>query len=92
MLETAFSLSPHFGVELLPGGTVSSLEYADDVILLSKDPGTLQDLLCSLDESSAISEMRFALPKCQMMPQDRVWLTLNLSIRGQLIERVDKFT
>ena len=48
LLESAFSLSPHSGVELLPGGTVSDLEYADDVVLLSEDPCSLQDLLQDL--------------------------------------------
>ena len=92
LLESAFSLSPHSGVELLPGGTVSDLEYADDVVLLSEDPGSLQDLLCSLDKSAAMFGMRFAPPKCKMMLQDWVGVTPNLSIKGQFIERVDKFT
>ena len=35
--------------------------------------------------------MRFAPPKCKMMLQDWVGVTPNLSIRGQFIERVDKF-
>ena len=90
LLESAFSLSPHFGVELLPGGTVSDLEYADDVVLLIEDPGGLQDLLCSLSKSAAMFGMRFAPPNCKMMLQ--VWVTPNLSIEGQLIKRVDKFT
>ena len=36
--------------------------------------------------------MRFAPPKCKRMPQDWVEATPNLSIKGQFIERVDKFT
>ena len=40
--ETDFSPSPHSGVEL-PGGTVSDLEYTDDVVSLSENPGSLQD-------------------------------------------------
>ena len=70
LLESAFSLSPHSGVELLPGGTVSDLEYANDVLLMSEDPSSLQDLLCSSDKSAAMSGMHFALPKCKMMLQD----------------------
>ena len=92
LLESAFSLSPHSGVELLPGGTVSDLEYADDVVLLSEDPGSLQDLLCSLDKSAAMFGIRFAPPKCKMILQDWVGVTPNLSIKGQFIERVNKFT
>ena len=69
-LEYAFSLSPHSGAELIPGGTVSDLEYADYVVLLSEDPGSLQDLLCGLDKSAAMFWMRFAPPKCKKMLQD----------------------
>ena len=36
--------------------------------------------------------MRFAPPKCKVMPQDWVGATPNLSSKGQIIERVDKFT
>ena len=36
--------------------------------------------------------MRFAPPKCKMMQQDWVGATPNLSIKGQIIQRVDKFT
>ena len=92
LLESAFSLSPHSGVELLPGGTVSGLEYADDAVLLNEDPGSLQDLLCSLDKSATMFRTRFTPPKCKMMLQDWVGATPNLSIKGQIIERVDKFT
>ena len=86
LLEFTFSLSPH------SGGMVSDSEYADDVVLLSEDPGSLQDLLCSWDKSAAMFGMRFAPPKCKMMLQDWVGATPNLSIKGQIIERVDKFT
>ena len=92
LLESAFSVSSHSGVELPPGGTVSDLEYADDVVLLSEDPGSLQDLLCSLDKFAAMFGMRFVPPKCKMMLQDWVGATANLSIKGQSTERVDKFT
>ena len=90
--ETAFTLSPHSGVELLPGGTASDLEYADDVALLSEDPDSRQDLLCSLDKSAAMFGMRFAPPKCKMVLQDWVGVTPNLSIKCQFIERIGKFT
>ena len=89
LLESAFSLPPHCGVELLPGGTVSDLEYADDVVLLV---ACVQDLLCGLDKSAAMFGMRFAPPKCKMMLQDWAGVTPNLSNKGQFIERVDKFT
>ena len=69
----------------------SELEYADDVVLLSEDPGGLQDLLCSLDKSASIFRMCFASPKCNMVLQDWVVVTPNLSIRGQFIEHINKF-
>ena len=70
---------------------MSDLEYADDVVLLSEDPGSLQDLLYSLDKSAAMFGMRFAPPNCKMLLQDWVGVILNLSIKGQFIERVNKF-
>ena len=82
LLETSFSLSPHSGVKLLPGGMVSDLEYADDVLLLSEDPGSLQDLLCSLDKSDAMFGMQFAPPRCKMVPQDWFGVTPNLAVKG----------
>ena len=92
LLKSAFSLTPHFGVELLPGGMNSDLEYADDVVLLSEEPRSLQDLFCSLDKFAAMFGMRFAPRKCKMMLQDWVGVTPHFSIRCQFIECVDKFT
>ena len=68
------------------------MECAGDVVLLSEDPGSLPDLLCSLDKFAAIFGMRFAPPKCKMMLQYWVGVTPNLSIKDQFIERVDKLT
>ena len=45
-----------------------------------------------VEAEAAMFGMRFAPPKCKMMPQDWVRATPNLSIKGQFIERVDKFT
>ena len=73
-------------------GIVGDLEYADNIVLLTEDPGGLQDLLCSLDKFAAIFGMRFAPPKCKMMLQNWVEVTPNLSIKGQFTERVEKFT
>ena len=92
LLESAFSLPPHSGWKLLPGGMVSDLKYANDVVLLSENAGSLQNVLCSLDKCAAMFGMRFAPRKCKMMLQYWVGVTPNLSIRGQFIERVDKFT
>ena len=63
----------------------------DEVVLRSEDPGSFQDLLCSLDRFTAMFGMRFTPPKCKMMLHDWVGVTPSLSIRGQFIESVDKF-
>ena len=68
------------------------MQHVDNVVLLSEDPGSLQDLLCSLDKSAAMLGMRFPPLKCKMMLQDWVGATPNLSIKDEIIERVDKFT
>ncbi|VDP80923.1 unnamed protein product [Echinostoma caproni] len=38
ILETALSSCEDSGIELIPGGKLSDLEYADDIMLLSEDP------------------------------------------------------
>ena len=81
LLESVFSLSPHSGVELFPGGAVSDLECVDDVVLLSEDPDSLQNLLCSLHKSVAMFGMRFAPQKCKMMLQVWIGVTKNLSVK-----------
>ena len=91
LLQTAFSVSPHSSVEHRAGETVSNLEYADDVVLLSEEPGSLQDLLCSSSKSAAMPGMRFAPPKWKMTLQNRVGVTPNVWNKGQFTERVYKF-
>ena len=78
--------------QLLPGWMVSDLDYAVDVVLLREDPGSLPNLLCSLHKFAAMFGMRFAPSECKMVLQDWVEVTPNLSIRGKVIERMDKFT
>ncbi|VDP85564.1 unnamed protein product [Echinostoma caproni] len=39
ILETALSSCRDSGIDLFPGGRLSDLEYADDIVLPSKDPG-----------------------------------------------------
>ena len=59
LLETVFLLQPHSGVKFLPGEKVYELEYTGDVVLQSDNPGGLQYVLCSLDESASM----FAPPR-----------------------------
>ncbi|VDP92221.1 unnamed protein product [Echinostoma caproni] len=44
------------GIDLLPGGRLSDLEYAEDIVLLSEDPSKLQAFLDNLNASVAIFE------------------------------------
>ena len=91
LLENALSSCEDSGIELLPGGKLSDLEYADDIVLLSEDPGKLQALLNCLSNSVGMFGMRFAPSKCKMLLQDWVDSTPNLTLSGEEIEAVDKF-
>ena len=90
LVETAFSLILHFSVKLFSDETISDLEYATEVVLLSDDPGSLWHLLWSFDKSSMLVR-RFSPPKCKIMLQDWIGAAPNLSIRGQFIELIVKF-
>ncbi|VDP90187.1 unnamed protein product [Echinostoma caproni] len=68
--ETALSSCEESGIDLLPGGRLSDLEYAGDVVLLSEDPGKLQAFLESLNGSVAMSGMHFAPSKRKMLLHD----------------------
>ncbi|VDP89089.1 unnamed protein product, partial [Echinostoma caproni] len=59
ILETALSLCEDSGIDLLPDGGLSDLEYADDV-LLSEDPRKMQAFLDSLSANVIMFGMRFA--------------------------------
>ena len=77
----ASSQPPDSGVEIIPGGMVFDLEYADEVVLLNQNLGSLYDLLYSLDKFAPVDGVRFAPSKCKMMPLDGVVATTNLSVR-----------
>ncbi|VDP82162.1 unnamed protein product [Echinostoma caproni] len=70
------------GIDLRPGGRLSDLEYADDILLLSDDPGKLQAFLDSLNASVAMFGMRFAPSKCKMLLQDWVDPAPSLTLTG----------
>ncbi|VDP41817.1 unnamed protein product, partial [Echinostoma caproni] len=91
IIETALSSCEDSGIDLLPGGRLSDLQYADDIVILSEDPGKLQGFLESLSAGVAMFGMRFALSKCKMLLQDWVGPAPSLVPTGELIEQVDKF-
>ena len=70
ILELALSISGTCGVELLPGNSLTDLEYADDIALLGSDPSGLQILLNNLNNYSTKFGMRFAPSKCKVLLQD----------------------
>ncbi|VDP93793.1 unnamed protein product [Echinostoma caproni] len=45
ILEAARSLCEDISIDLLPGDKLSDLEYADDIVLLSEDPGYYKSVL-----------------------------------------------
>ena len=49
---------------------VFDLGYADDVVLLSEDHGSLRNLFCSLDMFAAMFGMRLTPSKCDIMLRD----------------------
>ncbi|VDO65945.1 unnamed protein product [Schistosoma margrebowiei] len=49
-LEITFSSSKFPGVELLPGGSLVDLEYADDIVLFGEDANKMQSLLTTLSK------------------------------------------
>ncbi|VDP94398.1 unnamed protein product [Echinostoma caproni] len=57
ILETFLSSCEDSGIDSLPDGKLPNLEYADDIILLSEDPGKLQAFLDSLSASKAMFGM-----------------------------------
>ncbi|VDP93658.1 unnamed protein product [Echinostoma caproni] len=48
------------GIDLLLGGRLSDMKYADDIVLLSEDPDQLQAFLYGLSASVSMFGMRFA--------------------------------
>ncbi|VDP92533.1 unnamed protein product [Echinostoma caproni] len=82
-METALSSCEDSGIDLLPGGRLSDLDYADDIVLLSEDPDKLQTFLDNLNTNVAISGMRFAPSKCKMLLQDWVGPAPSLILPGE---------
>ena len=70
VLKYALETDAPSGVDLLPEGRLTDLEYADDIVLLSDDVSKLQRLLDRLSVSAGLFGMRFAPRKCKFLVQD----------------------
>ena len=79
------------GIELLLGNRLTSLEYADDIVLLGENPIAMQGFLNKLVHSAKSLGMHFAPTKCKMLLQDWVDPPPILSLDGTVLERVDRF-
>ncbi|VDP92715.1 unnamed protein product [Echinostoma caproni] len=91
ILVIALSSCEDSGIDLLPGGKLSDLQYADDIVLLSQDPGCkLQAFLNSLSTSVAMFGMRLAPSKCKMLLQDWFGPAPNLTLTGEDSESLKK--
>ena len=92
ILELSLSSSNDCGVELLPGGRLTDIEYADDIALLGTDPSKMQLLLSNLGDVSAQFGLHFAPSKCKVLLQDWSGLQPSLMVSGEPLAVVDKFT
>ncbi|VDP89318.1 unnamed protein product [Echinostoma caproni] len=84
----ALSFCEESGIDLLPVGRSADLEYAANILLLSKDPGKLQAFLDSLSASVSMFGMRFAPSKCKMLLQDWIGPAPSLTLTGEVVEGV----
>ncbi|VDO81413.1 unnamed protein product, partial [Schistosoma margrebowiei] len=92
LLEMTLSSSKFPGVELLPGGSLVDLEYADDIVLFGEDADKMQSLQTTLSNNASMFGMRFSPSKCKMLLQDWVTSTPELVIGSEVVECVDRFT
>ncbi|VDO59879.1 unnamed protein product [Schistosoma margrebowiei] len=92
LLEITLSSSKLTGVELLPGGSLVDLEYADGIVSFGEDADKMQSLLTTLSNNASMFGMRFSPSKCKMLLQDWVALKPELMIGSEVVECVDRFT
>ena len=80
------------GVRIMTGENLVDLEYADDIVLLFEELHQAQSVLYKLTEVIPSFGMRFAPSKCKVMLQDVLCLNTSLTIQGETLEIVDRFT
>ena len=92
LLEITLSSTEFSGIDLLPGGSLIDLEYADDIVLFGEDADKMQSLLLELSNNARMFGMRFSPSKCKLLLQDWPASTPELRIGSEVVERVDNFT
>ncbi|CAH8652966.1 unnamed protein product [Schistosoma curassoni] len=70
LMEITFSSTEFLGIDLLPGGPLIDLEYADDIVLFGEDADKMQSLLVALSNNARMFGMRFSLSNCKLLLQD----------------------
>ncbi|CAH8470968.1 unnamed protein product [Schistosoma haematobium] len=70
LMEITFSSTEFSGIDLLPGGPLIDLEYADDIVLFGEDADKMQSLLVALSNNARMFGMRFSPSKCKLLLQD----------------------
>lgn len=80
------------GVELLPGGRVFDLEYADDIVLVANSSQDMQRALDRLAIEVVRYGLRFAPSKCKILLQDWQGVAPVITLCGDTLEAVEHFT
>ncbi|KAH9589917.1 Contactin-5, variant 3 [Schistosoma haematobium] len=91
-MKITFSSTEFSGIDLLSGGPLIDLEYADDIFLFGEDADKMQSLLIVLSNNASMFGMRFSPSKCKLLLQDWSASTPELRIGSEVVKRVDNFT
>lgn len=66
------------------------LEYAEDIVPLSEDPGKLQVFADHLNNSVGMFDLGFASLNSKMPFQNWIGLTMNIVLEGEGLSKVDR--
>ena len=91
ILQSSLLVSGSCGVELLPGGCLTDMEYADDIALLGSNPSQIQIIINNLTSAAARFGMHFTPAKYKVLLQDWSGSGPNLVLTGEPIDVVDKY-
>jgi hypothetical protein len=80
------------GVQISTGEYFVDLEYADDIVLIFEKVEEAQVFIDELTRVIPSFGMRFAPAKCKVMLQDTQTPTAPLTIQGETLEVVERFT
>ncbi|KAA3676186.1 uncharacterized protein DEA37_0015111 [Paragonimus westermani] len=90
IMEDCLRHSQDAGVDLLPGGRLTDLDYTDDKVLLFDNFQTAQAMIDAISRSAKYSGMRFAASKCKVLLHD-CCDHLDLMLDNVVMEVVDRF-